>query len=122
MKLEDLAAEHEYYCNTGNFFSNECSFTCETVQEFLDLMGDSDMDMNLLFRWDVKKHEVYDEEDENEDSPKGYYAEMFFMGQRKGVFTSYQIEKITEQDVEAFVAFVEPRYKHLMSLWAPFSK
>lgn len=120
MKLEDLAVEHNYYCNMGNYFSNECSFNCETFQDFLDAMGDSDMDMNLLFRWDVKKYEESDDNDE--DSPKGYYAEMFFMLQRKGNFICHNIEKMTEEDVEAFVAFVEPRHKHLMSLWAPFGK
>lgn len=121
MKLADLAVKHEYYCSTSNYHSRDCNFKYETLQDFLDDMSDSDMDMNLLFRWDVSEKNSTDVESDK-NPPKEYYAEMFFIHQRKGNFVCYEIDTITEEDVDAFVYFVKPRYAHIMKLWAPFGK
>ena len=49
--------EHDYYCNDGNYFSNDCGMEFNTWSDFLSEFGDSDFDMNLLFRWDWKLDE-----------------------------------------------------------------
>lgn len=109
MNLKDLAVDHDYYCSETNYFSNECSLQYDTVEEFLDHWGDADIDMNLAFRWDVY------EQDNGE-----YYAIVFFMLQRKGIFKSATIQSITEDDVESFVNFLKPHHEKLQNIWRPF--
>ncbi len=51
--------EHEYYCNLGNYYAviDDCHQEYDSWQEFHDKEGDSDMDYNLLFRWDWKEED-----------------------------------------------------------------
>lgn len=37
--------EHDYYCNDGNYFSNDCGMEFNTWSDFLSEFGDSDFDM-----------------------------------------------------------------------------
>lgn len=119
MKLEDLAVKHSYYCSSNNYFSNDCTYEFNTVDDFLSEMGESDMDYNLIFRFDITK---YDPEDYYEDEiPKeGYYAEIFNMQQRKGKFCCLRILSVKEEDVDKLVDYLKPRFEHLKELWKPF--
>lgn len=109
--LENLAAKHPYYCNESNYYSNEASIRYETMGEFLDEFEDADIDMNLCFRWDVRKKEDKDE----------YYAEVFIMGQRKGKFVPVTIQNIHESDCARFVAYLNKHYRTLIEMWNPIS-
>ena len=43
MKIEDLKnANHSYYCNDNNYYSNDSVFTFDTFADFLDEMGSAD--------------------------------------------------------------------------------
>lgn len=119
MKLQDLAVKHAYYCSSSNYFSNDCTYEYETVEDFLSEMGESDIDYNLIFRFDVYKYDP-DNYDTEEECPEGYYAEIFNMQQRKGKFCCLRVLSVTEQDVQALVDYLKPRFEHLKSLWAPF--
>lgn len=113
MTLEQLAVDHEYYCHTSNYYSNEAGGRWETWKDFIGEYGDSDMDYNLVFRWDVKKRDA--------ENGGGYYMEVFIMGQRKGLFSPQVIESVTEDDVQSILDFMNPRYDYLKNLWAPLS-
>jgi len=117
MKLKDLAVKHAYYCNVGNFYSNECVYPHETFKDFLDEMGDADLDYNLLFRFDIKEHDKDDYEEG--EAPDGFYGEFFIMQQRKGRFVVCKVKTITEDDVQLILAYLEPRYEYLKALWEP---
>ena len=113
-------AEHAYYCNLGNYFNNDCGSEFKSFQDFLAEFGDSDMDYNLLFRWDWKE----DDPETGENSFKGDVnyrngrLELFWMGQRKGLY-QYSVVEVCRADEPAVIAFLKPRMAHLLSLWSP---
>lgn len=113
MTLKELAIDHEYYCSDHNYYSNDCYFSSANWQEFIDEMGGADLDMNLLFRWDITP---YDEEIEDK---KGFYMQLFYMQQRKGRFIICNIESVTDEDVPNIIKFLTPRFLHLKKLWLP---
>ena len=87
--------EHPYYCNEGNYYQNGCGQEYSTFAEFMESEGDSDIDYNLLFRWDWKEDGEYCfETNAAKSSYNGddYYRNgrllLFFMGQRKGAYLS----------------------------------
>lgn len=115
--LTDLAnAEHPYYCHGSNYYSNDPAQSFSTMTEFLDCFEDSDVDMNLCFRWDVRAIT------NNHDQPTGEYsAEVFLMLQRKGIFKPCFIRKISEGEVDRFVAYLKMHHETLREMWAPIA-
>jgi hypothetical protein len=122
-------SKHQYYCTENQFFSTQERY--QTVWEFkswadfIDEMGDADMDYNMLFRWD------WDEPDEDEDgepipfNSDSYYRngklKLFFMVQRKG-FHSCSIVDVCRADEAVVIEYLKPRLAHLLSLWAPLTE
>lgn len=112
-------ANHAYYCNEGNYFSNDCGSEFNSLADYLSEMGDSDMDYNLLFRWDWK-------EENNEGGPtftgdvnyRNGKLKLFWMHQRKGRYV-YHIVDVCRADEPAVIAFLNPRFEYLKSLWEP---
>lgn len=111
MTLEQLAVDHDYYCSTSNYYSNEAHTTFRTWADFYEEYHNADIDMNLIFRWDIKKRE---------ESGR-YWAEIFMMGQRKGLFRPIVIDYIDEKDVDSFITMVHKHWEKLLSIWAPIS-
>jgi hypothetical protein len=112
MKLKDLAIEHQYYCSDNNYYDSDAGKTWETMSEFLDEFEDADIDMNLVFRWDVH---APDEDNKN------YKAEVFIMHQRKGIFSPHIIKSFEEKEVKRFVLFLKKHHKRLKEIWMPFA-
>ncbi|ALP47558.1 hypothetical protein phiST2_0054 [Vibrio phage phi-ST2] len=115
MTLAELAVDHPYYCADCNYYSNESGGVLETMTEFLDEFEGADIDMNLVFRWDVKPN--LSEEDETPLDT--YYAEIFMMHQRKGIFAPFFIRSITEDEVPRFVEYLKEHHQTLQQLWQP---
>ncbi len=113
-------ANHDYYCNEGNYFSTGCSAAYQTWAEFVAAEGGSDMDMNLLFRWDWQEGE----EDQSNFTGDAYYRNgrllLFWMGQRKGLYRWSEVA-VCRADEPAVRAWLRPRFAYLMKLWAPFA-
>lgn len=109
--LKYLAVAHDYYCHTSNYNSNEAAQHFNTWAEFYQEFHDSDLDMNLIFRWDIKEKESKGE----------YYMEVFMMLQRKGMFMPVNISNVFEDDVKTIVAFLQLHYNKLQHLWTPLS-
>lgn len=105
-------AKHPYYCNEGNFFANGYYTRHDSWAEFYECMGDSDVDLNLLFRWDWKRYEA------DESGPAYEAFQAFFIGQRKGLFFSHEC-KVTPEDEPAVRAWLLTRLPTLLALWAP---
>ena len=115
--IEQLSARHPYYCSSSNYYSNEPKQYYETITDFLDDFEDADIDMNLCFRWDVRK-----EVDEETGGPTGLYsAEVFLMLQRKGIFKPCMIGSFKQEEVERFVKYLEKHHEVLKQMWAPFN-
>lgn len=114
--LEKLHVDHPYYCNMGNYYSNEPYMEFETMSEFLDEFEDADIDMNLIFRWDIK------ERGENAAKHDRYCAEVFIMHQRKGNFRPIDIRHVNESEAVRFNALLEKHWEKIKELWNPINK
>lgn len=115
--LEQLSIDHPYYCSDSNWFSNEPTVRHETMTEFLDDYENADIDMNLIFRWDIKNRS------ESEEGKKAgrYYAEVFIMHQRKGIFAPHLIANINEPEAERFKKIALEHWETLKQMWEPLS-
>lgn len=109
-----LPTDHPYHCSAQNYYSNEPYQEFETLYDFLEEFGDADVDMNLVFRWDVNK---YDEESERD----GFYLEIFMILQRKGIFCSKRIQDFKKSDVPDLEKFLKPHWDKLKEMWVPLS-
>ncbi|WP_430974660.1 hypothetical protein [Sunxiuqinia rutila] len=110
LTLKDLAINHEYYCSESNYYINEASLKYETFADFYEEFHDADVDMNLVFRWDLHERE----------ESKRHYLEIFQMKQRKGIFTPIHIAYFDEKDIPLFVKYLKPHIEKLKSIWQPF--
>ena len=110
--------EHRYYCNLGNYYSNDCGHEYKSWAEFMADEGDSDMDYNLLFRWDWQERE--DAPYNGDPNYRNGSLELFWIGQRKGVYRFTTVE-VCRNDEPAVIAYLEPRMRHLLSLWEPLA-
>lgn len=110
---------HAYYCNNGNYFNNDCGHEYKSWHEFLDEMGDADMNYNLLFRWDWEEGEDHGLAEYNgDDNYRHAKFNLYFMGQRKGLFT-YSIVDVCRADEPAILEYLAPRWRYINSLWEP---
>lgn len=113
--LKSLAeANHPYYCSESNYYNDDARMTFQTMSEFLDKFEGADIDLNLCFRWDVKKYE-------DDDFRDGYYAEVFLMLQRKGKFIPCSIESINESEAERFKKYLIKHLETIKQLWMPLT-
>jgi len=108
--LKELAVDHDYYASDSNYYSNN-SGHYTTFADFYDDFIDADIDMNLIFRWDIKKH----------DESERYYVEIFMILQRKGIYMPHMIDHIREEDVPKFIELVTKHWQKLISIWSPIS-
>lgn len=108
-------ADHPYYCTLSDFLSGETQHNYESWGDFLTVMSDSDMDYNLVFRWDWYSASNPEHEIEAD------VLQIFIMQQRKGKFVSAQIQ-VDPTDEPAVIEWLRPRLNHLMELWQPLSQ
>ncbi len=98
--------DHPYYCQEGNFYARDCHQRYDSWTSFVSEEGDSDMDYNLLFRWDwITKG------DKNE-------LRLYFQGQRKALCRSVyvSVEKTNEPAIRKWLT---ERADHMRSIWSP---
>ncbi len=98
--------EHPYYCNESNYFSRDCMLQYQSWKEFFEAEGDSDMDMNLLFRWDWGKDNV---------------LSLFWMEQRKGRFRTSIVHNMNPENEPEVRAWLGKHFQHLLQLWEPLT-
>ena len=117
-KLQELAVYHPYYCSDSNFYSNKPAQRFETMTEFLDEFESCDIDMNLVFRWDIRPR------GESDEAIKAgrYYAEVFLMLQRKGIFMPVYISHVNEAEAERFIEYAKGHWEVIKALWEPISE
>jgi len=113
MTLEELAFEHDYSwgISTENYYKYGVTQTYETMSDFLHEYRDARIDLNLIYRWDVKKHEEND----------SYYAHVFIIQQRLGSYVPCIILSFVEEEVEPFVELLEQHKAKLMKIWEPIA-
>lgn len=120
--------EHSYYCN-NNFYSNEPKRSFASWADFVDEeLGDIDDDYNFLFRWDWRRYEsdddrvkAFDVGEQPDTGPTDEYLELFYMGQRKGLFRVVRVYNMSKDDDIAVRQFLRARWQYMVALWAPVS-
>lgn len=116
MKKHLWECEHSYYCTESNYFSNkDISQKFSSFSDFLEEWGTSDMDYNLIFRWDWEE----DVERKKDDNYRSAILRVYFMIQRKGYFICCDIQ-VCRNDEKEIIDFLKPRFEHLTKLWSPF--
>jgi len=111
--------KHPYYCSETNYRcagnrNHEVCFPYDSWEDFYAAWGDSDLDMNLVFRWDWKKADPA--EDEEDRWPRRDTLYIFFMMQRKGDYRWCEIS-IKDEDEDNVRKFLSQRWNHLKLLW-----
>lgn len=112
-------ADHPYYCNESNYYSNEPGQEYDSWDEYISAWGGNDMDLNLLFRWDWRDNDPADYDPED-DVPESAVLYLFFVLQRKGIFLCNQV-KVTDADEPAVREYLEGYWEHMKLLWEPLS-
>lgn len=79
--------------------------------DFYSEFHDADVDMNLIFRWDVH---------EREESGR-FYMSIFMIHQRKGIYHPIRIGYVDDADMKTIVPFMQKHWETLNSIWKPIS-
>lgn len=109
--LESIADKHNYYCSDSNYYSNKAGHHYDTFKEFYSDWNDVDVDMNLIFRWDVYKRDN-----------GSFYSQVFIIHQRKGIFNPIYISSIGEDDLNPFLELMAKHWVTLKQIWTPISE
>jgi hypothetical protein len=113
MTLEQLAQNHPYYCS-GNYYSNEPYYKWNNWSEFYNEYHNADVDMNMVFRWDISNHD-------DDDLQLGKYMTIIMIHQRKGILAQHTIQKLFDYDMEQIVAYLKKHWQNMQALWNPIS-
>lgn len=105
-------ANHPYYCSEGNYFAADQHDTYSSWGDFLEEWDGSDLDQNLLFRWDWREGEDW-------NVPEGEARLfLFFMLQRKARNLSCEVA-VSREDEPAIREWLSVRWKLLRLMWEP---
>lgn len=113
--------EHPYYCSEGNYFVpgfrwHEVHNSYDSWADFHAEWGDSDEDMNLVFRWDWTRPDP-DDYGEGEELPPET-LNVYWVLQRKAILRSTECV-VTEADEPAVRAWLAERAKTIAAIWEP---
>jgi len=110
--LKDLAIDHDYYASDNNYYDRDAGGKYNTWADFYEEFKDADIDMNLVYRWDITKRE----------KSERYYMQVVIIAQRKGIYMPIHIDYVDEKDVPQIKEFMKPHFDKLLSIWNPLSK
>jgi hypothetical protein len=109
--LRQLAIDHDYYASGSNHYSQEASRHYKTWADFYADFEDADIDMNLVYRWDISEREASGR----------YDMQVTMIQQRKGIYMPIHIQCVDEKDVPQIIEFMKPHFEKLLSIWKPLS-
>jgi hypothetical protein len=99
--------EHPYYCCQTEFRHEHF----DSWSDFLEDWRESDLDLNLVFRWDwVHQKEPVDPDYEHN------VVTFYMVHQRKGRTASVSVQ-VTEADEPAVIEWLKPRAALIRTLW-----
>lgn len=115
--------DHPYYCSEGNYYVSGSQWgdvhsEYASWQDFIEDLGDTDPDLNLVFRWDWKRADPADYEDSEELPPDRLFV--YWVLQRKAILRSTECV-VTEEDEPAVREWLTERAKTITALWEPLT-
>lgn len=113
-------ANHPYYCSEGNFYKAgpDVHTSYESWADFHEDWGNTDEDMNLVFRWDWKVPDPNDYDD-GEELPAERLC-VYWVLQRKAILRSTECV-VTAEDEPAVREWLTKRAKTIAAIWAPIA-
>ena len=122
-KIELKPTENSFFFSESNYYvgnmhgENYGRQEFDTWEEFCDLWGDYDLDLNFLVRYDIlnKCDEYGDEIDDK------FELWLLFIGQRKGKYIPVVIHNIYEQDMEDINKTLSNHWEYMRDMWCEFS-
>lgn len=111
-----LDVDHPYYASEGSYCQRDMHNEVESWADFLSEYGSMDEDYNMLYRWDWRKPDPSDYEDE--DELPVVKLELYYILQRKALTMSVHVA-VTDEDVPAITEYLKQRADHLRRVWAP---
>jgi hypothetical protein len=114
----DLYSEynHPYYCADNNHYNYTEYEEFKDWESFFNEYGDSDVDQNLIFRWDIENHESC------VDDEIHFSLLLFMIQQRKGIFRPIKVIKIDRDDQEKINHYLSKHWSRLIDIWNPISR
>lgn len=114
-------AKHPYYCSEGNYYVggdrwHEVHDEFDSWADFYAAWGDSDEDMNLVFRWDWNIPDP-DDYEPGEEMPT-QTLDVHWVLQRKAILRSTTVV-VEPADEPAVRAWLTARAKTIQAIWAP---
>ncbi|MGW4703740.1 hypothetical protein [Streptomyces sp. NPDC004285] len=110
--------DHPYYCQEGNYFKNGQHLTYPDWAAFQEEWGSLDDDLNLAFRWDWKRDDPADFDEEDNEKPGPDRLHVYWVLQRKAILRSTECV-ITEADEPAVREWLTRKANHLRLVWEP---
>lgn len=118
--LELKETKHSYYCNDKNYYYANSLITYENFKDFYNEWGESDIDYNYIFRFDLEEDE--DEGCDIENPLRTYTLKLYCMQQRKGKFVPINVYNIVKSDMIQINEFLKSHWEYTKDLWKEFSE
>lgn len=112
--------DHPYYCAEGNYYARPVDGLPTEYDSWADFIadwGNTDPDMNLVFRWDWQRADPQDYEPYGEEVPADT-LQVFWVLQRKAILRSTECA-VTEADEPAVRAWLAERATTIRAIWEP---
>lgn len=115
---------HPYYASEGCYYARPGQdyphYEHTSWDDFLAEMGDADLDMNLLYRWDWQVPNPADADlYEDGEVPTQEHLALFYMQQRKARPVSHLVA-VEPEDEARIAPWLKVHADHMRLLWAPF--
>jgi len=119
--------DHPYYASEGCYWTpgtryHEVHTDWDSWAEFMAAWGDTDPDLNLVYRWDWVRPDPayykYEIEEDPEFEIPGDYLKVYFVLQRKANLHSHHIQ-VTEADEAAVREWLQTRAERVRMIWEP---
>jgi len=116
--------DHPFYCAEGNYYASgdqwdEVYTSYDSWADFMAEWGDTDPDLNLVFRWDWIKSDDYEPDDGAICVPEDKLF-IFWVLQRKALLRT-TVCAVTAADEPSVRAWLADRAKAIAAIWEPIS-
>lgn len=108
--------DHPYYCAEGNYFKTGQHLTYSSWTEFHEEWGNLDDDLNAVFRWDWKRPDPADYDEDEELPPET--LNVYWVLQRKAILRSTECP-VTEADEPAIREWLTRKARYVTAIWEP---
>jgi hypothetical protein len=114
--------KHPYYCEESNYYAPGNDQPMKEYKNWADFIGEegySDLDLNLVFRWDWREGADWDLPEHRGDiNYRDGKLLLFIIGQRKGLYRWVEIE-VCRADESAVIEYLRPRWERIKLIWEP---